>query len=574
MMGPAEPAAPIRLREYANMAMQIIGILFELAGALALFIFGMQLSSNGIQLAAGDRLQRAVNLMTRNSAVATVTGVVITILLQSSSAATVMVVSFVNAGLLNLVQAIGVIMGSNIGTTLTGWIIAAVGVQKFSIAALAVPIFGVGFFLSLIKHKRDAYKGYGETLMGFAMIFLGLEYVGKAIPDPSPDALLVLRQFAGQGWIAIAACVGVGIVFTMMITASSATLAITIGLAAKGVLSWEMAAAITLGANIGTTLDSFLVSLGANVHAKRAAWAHILFNTIGTVWVLIIFKPFLWLVDWITPGPITAASMGAHIAMLHTMFNTANTLILLPLVRPYAKLMEKLIPEKPAVLGAEPTVYSAPAILPSPELNLVRARKEIADFADLAAAQFGRTQAALMVYGVPRDALVAEAQRVESYADTVQENLTRYLLEVSHQDVNEKSSHSIQQLLRLVNELETITDNCFSVALLLDRLEKKQLRFDDEEVERLEPYSRLVGEFLSFVRTKIGQPLGDAELKAAGEFEERIDSFRDELKRLARKRLKSGKDVRAQLWFIDAVRMIEKIGDNAFAIAETLRELN
>ncbi|HPX46943.1 MAG TPA: Na/Pi symporter, partial [Treponemataceae bacterium] len=188
------------------MLWSIIVIVFKLLGALGLFMFGMELSSTGIQRAAGDRLQGTVNFMTRNRFVAVFTGVLVTVVIQSSSATTVMVVSFVNAGLLNLVQAIGVIMGANIGTTLTGWIIAAVGVQKFSIAAIAVPLFGLGFFMSLMKQKGDTVVSYGEGLMGFAMIFLGLEYLAKAIPDPSPDALLFLKNFADKGWFAILVC--------------------------------------------------------------------------------------------------------------------------------------------------------------------------------------------------------------------------------------------------------------------------------------------------------------------------------------------------------------------------------
>jgi Na/Pi-cotransporter len=241
----------------------ILFIAFELAGALALFLFGMQLSSEGIQRAAGDRLQRAVNLMTKNSVVATLTGVILTILLQSSSATTVMLVSFVNAGLLNLIQAVGVIMGANIGTTLTGWIVAAVGVKKFSIVALAVPLFGVGYFLSLIKDKKrgDVFKGYGEGLMGFALIFLGLEFMPRPYPIPPPDALLFLQDFAGRGWFAILACVAVRRGIHHAHQRLQRHHRHSHRLAAKGVINFEMAAAITLGANIGTTFDSFLVSL-------------------------------------------------------------------------------------------------------------------------------------------------------------------------------------------------------------------------------------------------------------------------------------------------------------------------
>lgn len=557
------------------MAGQILYIVFELAGALAMFMFGMQLSSDGFQRAAGDRLQRTVNLMTKNSVVAVMTGVIVTILLQSSSATTVMLVSFVNAGLLNLIQAIGVIMGANIGTTLTGWIVAAVGVKKFSIVALAVPLFGVGYFLSLIKDKKrgDSFRGYGEGLMGFALIFLGLEFMAKAIPDPSPDALLFLSEFADKGWIAILACVAVGVVFTMLINASSATIAIVIGLSAKGVITFEMAAAITLGANIGTTFDSFLVSLGANVHAKRAAWAHILFNIVGTVWVIAVFHPFLALVDWITPGEITAETAGTHIAMLHTLFNTANTIVLLPFVRQYAALVTKLIAEKPGAKKEMPKAYTAPELIQSPELNIVRARKEIADLAELAGDMFSHFRETATATKADRIEEREHARSVEEYADAMQDGLTRYLLDIAQQEVNERTRQNIAIMLGVVNELESVTDGCFSLAVLLERVEKKGLKLDKDELKRLAPYALLVDDFLRFVRAKIGAPLGDDELATAADFESRIDGYRDELKKLARKRLKTGAEVRAELLFIDLVRHIEKIGDNAFTIAEALREL-
>jgi phosphate:Na+ symporter len=538
-------------------------------------MFGMQLSSDGFQRAAGDRLQHTVNLMTKNSVVAVVTGVIVTILTQSSSATTVMVVSFVNAGLLTLIQAIGVIMGANIGTTLTGWIIAAVGVRKFSIVAIAVPLFGVGYFLSLLKDSKrgEAFKGYGEGLMGFALIFLGLDFMAKAIPDPSPDALLFLHDFAGRGWVAILTCVAVGVVFTMLINASSATIAIVIGLSAKGVITFEMAAAITLGANIGTTFDSFLVSLGANINAKRAAWAHILFNVFGTLWVIAVFHPFLALVDWVTPGAITQETAGAHIAMLHTLFNTANTILLLPFVRQYAAVVSRLIAEKPGAEKEIPKTYVAPELLLPPELNVVRARKEIADLAELAGNMFSRFRETVSDKKINRIEERERSRSVEEYADSVQDGITRYLLDIAQQDVNERTRLNIAVMLRVVNELESVTDGCFSLAVLLERMEKKDLKLDKDELKRLAPYALLVDDFLRFVRAKIGSPLGEDELAAAADFESRIDGYRDELKKLARKRLKTGAEVRAELLFIDLVRHIEKIGDNAFTIAEALREL-
>ena len=551
----------------------VILIAFKLIGALGLFMYGMQLTSDGIQRAAGDKLQRTVNFMTKNRLMSVLTGILVTVLIQSSSATTVMLVSFVNAGLLSFIQSIGVIMGANIGTTLTGWIIASVGIGKFSIVALAVPIFGIGFFLSLMK-KRDAYKSYGENLMGFALIFLGLEFLAKAIPDPTGDALLFLRNFADKGWIAIIICVLVGIIFTMLINASSATIAVVIGLAAKGIISFEMAAAITLGANIGTTFDSFLVSLGTNTNAKRAAWAHILFNIIGTIWVVIVFKPFLLFVDWVTPGEISAASAGAHIAMLHTMFNAVNTLVLFPFVPQYAALVSRLIPEKPGETEERKRLsYVAGPIMVSPELNLVHARKEIANMAGVARSMFSRFRGALRERPDDFETAIASFKADEELADRMKEELTRFLLEVTHQDIAEKTQANIQELLHVVDGLENITDSSLSLAYLVERSERKKLTIDKDELESLAPYTLLADEFLRFVEENASSPIDDEKLSIAAKLEDRLDTFRADLKKKARKRLKSGADVRTELLFIDMVRHIEKIGDYAFDIAESLRAL-
>jgi len=553
------------------MLWSIIVIVFKLLGALGLFMFGMELSSTGIQRAAGDRLQGTVNFMTRNRFVAVFTGVLVTVVIQSSSATTVMVVSFVNAGLLNLVQAIGVIMGANIGTTLTGWIIAAVGVQKFSIAAIAVPLFGVGFFMSLMKQKGDTVVSYGEGLMGFAMIFLGLEYLAKAIPDPSPDALLFLKNFADKGWFAILVCVLVGTVFTMLINASSATIAIVIGLSAKGILSFEMAAAITLGANIGTTFDSFLVSLGTNTNAKRAAWAHILFNVIGTVWVVVVLRPFITLVDWITPGPITAQSAGAHIAMMHTLFNAANTLVLLPFVRQYAGLLERAIKPKAEEEEAARLQYKPSVLLTSPELNIAQARSDIVGLAKVAEDMFVRFREELTGKAEWGEETLEWFSRYGVYSGSLKTGITKFLFEIACQDIGERTRDSLMTWIRVVDDLENACHASRSMAESLGKAARKGDSFGAEAVAELAPYTLLVQEFISFVRPKLGAPLTGEDFSVAVEFENRIDACRGDLKKIARKRIKSGAPVKTELNYIDVIRHIERIGDCFYSISGSLR---
>jgi phosphate:Na+ symporter len=553
---------------------QIVFICFKLLGALCLFMYGMQLSSDGIQSAAGRRLQRTVNFMTGNRIAAVLTGMLVTVLIQSSSATSVMVVSFVNAGLLSLVQAIGVLMGAHVGTTLTGWIIAAVGIGKFSISVLAVPLFGLGYVLTLTKKWGDAPRYYGSAVMGFAMIFLGLEFLASAIPDPSGDALLFLAKFSSGGPGATAVCLVVGLVFTMAINASSATLAITIGLAAKGIISFPMAAAIVLGANIGTTFDGLLACIGTSRNSQRAAFAHSLLSIVGVAWVLAVFRPFLAFVDWATPGALNPASAGAHIAMLHTLFNTANTIVFLPFIRPFADLLVRVYPDKPAPAGAAGAQAYVPAEpLPIAELNLVQARADIIKMSALAESMYGRFVADL--FSPPEDmARAVEAYKADGVrSGAMRQGISRFLLTVAERDLNELTRENIGALLRVVADLENVADSCLSLGRVLESSCAKKACFEKEELRKLRPYADLVRDFLAFVRANIDKSLSDDQLGQALRFEKDIDDSRAALKRLARKRLKAGADVKTEFLFIDLVRHMEKVGDFAYSIAESLREL-
>lgn len=569
--------------------MSILPMALTLIGGLALFMYGMERSSESIQRAAGERLQSTLNMMTKNSIVGVLTGAIVTILVQSSSATTVMLITFVNAGLLSLTQAIGVIMGANIGTTLTGWIIAAVGIAKFSIISLAVPLFGIGFFMSIAKRKSDSFRSYGNAIMGLAFIFLGLDFIERAIPTPSASALLFLQNFSKLGYGAILISVLVGTVFTMLVNASSATLAIVIAMASQGIIDFNIAAALTLGANIGTTLDAFLASIstGTNTNARRAAWAHILFNVLGTVWVVILFKPFISLVDWVVPSPIEPKSIGVHIAMLHTLFNTLNTLLLLPFVRQYASFLERIIKEKPGEAELR-TFYLPKTLMATPELSLIRARKEISEMVTLARMMFDRSRSLFTekltneskaspdtanTASIDMDAEIEWFIAKENYADSMHEGLTKYLLSITSMDLSERTRERVNIKLRIVSELENMTDECLSIAFIIKKKHDKKLEFDPESVAALDPFGELVDEFLDFIAERLNVGINQEELKIASEMEDRIDDYKRRLKKTARYRLDRGADVRAELLYIDLIRHIEKIGDCAYAIAEELRNL-
>lgn len=542
----------------------------EIIGALGLFMFGMNLSSNGIQKAAGDKLQKVMNFMTGNRFMAVMTGFIITVLIQSSSASTVMIVSFVNAGIMSLVQAIGCIMGANIGTTVTAWVVAILGVGKFKIIAFAVPIVGIGFFMSLSK-KNQGLAGWGEALMGFGFIFLGLEAFSGAIPDPSAEVLLFLAQFQGWGYGAILICLFVGILFTMLVNASSATIAIVIPLAVKGVITFDMACALVLGANIGTTLDAFLVSIGASINAKRAAWAHILFNVFGAIWATILFQPLIWIVDFITPGDIQTG-IAAHIAMYHTMFNLITSFLLILFLKQYAKVISWIIKdEKEGEKKPYHVTYVAQALHALPEFNLIYARSEVSKMASVTREMYDRFRIDLK--NKPKDIAeeVAEFKKMENFADEMQIELSRFLNECARMPLADQSRNEIALMLRAVDELEHITDVAFHLILLLERADAKKMEFDKNEVESLAPYSLLVDNALHFVESHINateRSLTDEELAHARALEDEIDAFKSQLKKMARKRLEGGADVKTELLFIDIVRNIEKIGDAAYSITQ------
>ncbi len=525
--------------------------------------------SDGIQKSAGKTLHKALGLMTSNRFFALLTGLFITCIIQSSSATTVMVVSFVNAGLLTLSQSIGVIFGANIGTTITAWIVSLFGF-KFNIVLFAVPVFGIGYIL--VSFKKLNKQGLGEALMGFGLLFIGLDWLGDVM---TLDASQVefLQFFTGHGYLSILAGVFAGLLITMIIHSSSAATAIILTMSYNKLLPWEFAAAMVLGSNIGTTIDAVLASIGTKVNARRAALIHVLFNVIGSVAAIIFFKPFLALIDLIVPGSVDD-SITTHIAMLHTVFNVINSLLFLPFVNQLSLLSEQIIRPKK---GETPDTYKLdfvpPGMKESYEAYIIRAEKEISDMTDVVISMFNTIQKGF----TDRTATyvsqnIDNLSKQEDYADQMQEQLSKFLVNCSQLPITEKTKNNCSMMLRIVDDLESITDECYSIALLLKRSIEKNMKFSEQDMERLEPYGELVQQFLDFIKKNINKNLSNEQLKMAEVLEEQIDSFRKNLKKIARKRLEDGADVRSELLYIDLVRDVEKIGDHAFSISEALAQ--
>jgi len=558
--------------------MDYLSAFFSIAGSLGLFLYGMKVLSDGLQQAAGQRMQKVLTFMTGKRIAAVLTGFGVTAVIQSSSATTVMVVSFVNAGLLTLKQAIGVIMGANIGTTVTAWVVSLVGFT-LKISSIAVPAVGIGFVLSILKWEK--WKHWGTAVLGFGFLFLGLDFLTKAMPRLSPGVLAFIGAYSDRGFTSILIGTAIGLVITLIIHSSSAGTAVILTMAHNGIISYEMGAAMILGANIGTTIDAVLASIGAKPTAKQAALVHVLFNVIGTIWALIFFKPLLALVNFVTPAPSSGFEVTNNLAMLHTVFNMVNTIIFLPFVNQYEFLIKKLIKDGgPAEKQKHYTLsYSSGTFQNAPEMNILRAEKEIRDMAGIVSSMYGRISEDLAALtDNPEkekavEALTAELREKEAYADEMREALSHFLMECSRQKLSDHSERRISRLLQIIADLDYMTGYCYNIGLLLERSVKKNRLFTGASMKALAPYAGLVGEFLEFVQTRLGRALTPEEAEQAARTEEQINKARNKLRKYGQKRIEAGEDVKTELLFIDFIRRLENLGDYCYHISTALTHL-
>lgn len=549
--------------------MRFVTGLLQLIGSLAFLLYGMKLMSDGVQKSAGERLQRALSVMTGNRFKGLLTGLVITMVIQSSGATTVMVVTFVNAGLLTLQQSVGVIFGANIGTTITAWIVSIFGFN-FKISAFAIPIFGAGFFLTLTK--RSLNKNIGQALMGFGLLFLGLSMLSDSLSF-KPEQLSRfswIDDIQSWGVVSLVIAIAVGIIVTAILHSSSAFSAIVITMAYNNLITWEFSAALILGSGIGSTIDAILAAFGTNADAKRAAFTHVFFNVAGTILVLIFYSPFLRLIDFVTPS---AANIAIKISILQSAFKVLSTILFLPFTAQIIALSRRFIQDD---AKGKNNIYrldfiESALVKENVGAYIIRAEKEIKDLTDIATDMFDKIQMGLKSRDQSFiDQHLEEIIQAENYADQMHEQLTRYIVHIERMAVNEKQMENLSLMLSIIGDLESMTDECLNIALLLKRSIEKQMVFEIDDADRLIPYVELVRQFLQFIHININKHLDADKLSMAEELENQIDLFRKNLKKVARKRLENGADVKSELLYIDIVRQIEKIGDRAFGIAEAL----
>ena len=549
----------------------------RLIGSLALFLYGMKIMSEGLQKFAGDSLRRILTAMTTNRVTGVLTGVLITALIQSSSATTVMVVSFVNAGLLTLTQSIGVIMGANIGTTVTAWLISALGF-KVDIAAFALPL--LAFALPLFFSGKSSRKSIGEFVFGFAFLFMGLQSLKANAPDlgANPEMLAFVQNYTDMGFFSIILFLFIGAILTMIVQASAATMAITLIMCANGWIDYHLGVALVLGENIGTTITANLAALTGNTQARRAALAHLVFNVFGVMWVLVLFYPFTNAVSWFVTHVMKvshpAVAVSFKLAAFHTAFNISNTFIMIWFVSLIEKTVCTLI--KPKVEDEEYRLrYITGGMLSTAELSILQAHKEISLFAERTARMFNMVKE--LFYEKNEETFLKTYSRIEKYeniSDRMEIEIANYLTEVSEGRLSSESKEEIRIMLRAVSEIESIADSCNNLARSIKRRNEFKSEFTEEQNKHLDHMFELVSGALNRMNLILHKPeLVHDDINPSYNIENEINNYRNQLKS------RNIEDINNKLYqyqdgvyYMDMVSESEKLGDYVLNVVQAVIE--
>ena len=552
----------------------------ELLGGLGVFIFGMKIMSEGIQKIAGKGLRKLLSYVTDNRFIGALTGFLITALIQSSSATTVMVVSFVNAGLLTLVQSVGVIMGANIGTTITGWLVATLGF-KVKIASFALPIIGLAIPFLFSSNRK--WKSISESAIGFGLLFLGLSFMKEAVPDlkNNPEVLSFLANFSEHGILSNILFVIIGTVLTIVVQSSSAAMSITLIMVAQGWVPFPVAASMILGENIGTTITAYLASLVGNLNSKRAARAHFVFNVFGVVWVLILLEPFLRGVDYVNmnflggdtsvfSGDETSRGkvMPVALSLFHTCFNIINTFLLIWFVPQIVKLAEKMVQGDKSkselkLIGSN--------IIETPEIAILEAKNEIVKLGNLTQKMFHQFMMLYQERTNKREKLFNRIKKNEDKTDEMELEISNFLIEVSQSNTSEETSNRIVSMLSMVNDLERVGDICYQLSLTLERKEELDIKFKSKMETGIDGLVKLVDKSLSLMNSNLKAHKADVTIDEAMELESEINTYRDMLKREHLKRLEKKEDmVQSGMVFRDFYASLEKLADHVYNVNEAV----
>ena len=593
-----------------------------LLGAVGLFLYGMKVMSEGLQKAAGDRLRNILSAMTRNRFTGTVTGFFITALIQSSSASTVMVVSFVNAGLMTLAQSMAVIMGANVGTTFTAWIIALFGF-KVDISAFALPLIGLA--IPLLFSSKSRTKSIGEFTIGFAFLFMGLDMISKYVPDlqSNPEMFEFLQRYASLGFGSVLIFCLVGLAVTMVIQSSAATFAITLIMCSKGWIDFPLACALVLGSNIGTTITPLLASMSGNVAAKRTAMGHLLFNLLGTLWVLAVFYPFVNLNTWITEeigqgdptalfkyvndlkannpdiynqlytGSLPTAngeilrhqtiisqlqiSVSFGLSIFHTVFNLVNLSIMIWLTKVYVKIVEFLVPARHNGDDEFQLKFISGGILSASELNISQAEKEISVFAERVARMLPMAQELITTKDGSDDfnKVYSRLEKYEEISDRMEIEIANYLNRCAEGRLSNESKRRIAAMLSIDSEIESIADCALGVGKILLRKQQSSVQFNEE-------IYRNIDTMFSYVQKAVDNMLvllnnlehqKESAIIVSYNCEREINNLRNQLRTNNIENINSRHyEYQSGIYYMDIISTMEKMGDYIINVVDTVKE--
>lgn len=589
-----------------------------LLGAVGLFLYGMKVMSEGLQKAAGDRLRNILSAMTRNRFTGLLTGCAITALIQSSSASTVMVVSFVNAGLMTLAQSMAVIFGANVGTTFTAWIIALFGF-KVDVSVAVLPLIAVAVVLLLANKSKT--RSLGEFLIGFAFLFMGLNMISDYVPDlqSNPEMFAVLRQYASMGFGSIVIFMLVGLVVTAIIQSSAATFAIVLIMCSKGWITFDLACAVVLGSNIGTTVTSLLASMSGNVAAKRTAMGHLLFNLLGTVWCLCVFVPFAEFNSWLTEAigqgnPETLysfvnnlettnpalydhlfdnslpaghdvirqiatmqMSVSFGLSIFHTTFNLVNVAIMIWLTGLYVKIVEWLVPGKKGEDDEFTLKFITGGMVNASELNIAQAEKEISIYGQRVGRMIGMAHQLIHTKEQSEEftALYSRLEKYEDISDRMELEIARYLNRLAEGRLSNEGKARISAMLAIVSEIESIADCCMGVGKILTRKIESHAQFTPEIYSAIDTMYKYLDDAMAMMLAELAdlENVPQRSLIDSYNKEREINNMRNSLRSANIENINSGKyEYQAGIYFMDIISDLERTGDYIINVVDTIKD--
>ena len=554
--------------------------LLTLIGALGFFIYGMKVMSDGIQKVAGSKMRSILSKMTSNRFLGITTGFILTALLQSSSATTVMIVSFVNAGLLSLVESIGVIMGANIGTTITAWLISLLGF-KVKIASIALPIIAIGF--PMMFSSKSNIKAWAEVLIGFALLFMGLDALKESVPNlkENTEFLSFLSSYANMGIISTLIFIGVGTILTLVVQSSSAAMALTLVMCYEGYIPFELAAAMVLGENIGTTITANLAALVGNVHAKRAARAHFIFNIFGVIWMIFAFQFFInsidsYMISSMDLSPVS--SVGESVAVpiglsiFHTTFNILNVLLLVWFVPLISRTVIRMQPSKGETDEEFHLEHIGGGLMQTAELSVLEAQKEVIKFGKITSKLYN------MILELRKETdskkfnkLMERIKKYEDITDRMEVEIADYLAKAAQGEMSDSASFKVRSMISIINDMERIGDICYQMSISIERKKERKAEFTTESKKSIEGLLSEVQKALDIMNKNLNSEYSQVTLTEADNAEININNLRNKLRKEYLKKIEKGEmPIQTGMIYNNLIHSLEKVGDHIFNITEAI----